>query len=349
MLADILLSEKIIPGVGEMKASKHTNKVQRWKSVILRLLFPLPSLVISLFLLSCSQNEPTLRIASNVWPGYEFVYMARDKGYFDEETVRLVEVPSATAALQSLSAGSIEGAMLTLDEILTARAEGLNLVVVAVLDSSVGADVVMAHPSITRLEELKGKRIGVEQSAVGAVMLDALLHKAKLTTTDVELVYMTVNKHKSAYMNNEVDALVTFEPIKTQVKKTGAIQLFDSSQIPGRIIDVLAVVPEAVQRNANGIKQIIRGHFRARQEFIDNPTEASHILFKRLQIEPDEVPASYEGIDLTGVAENKTMLSGTNPTLIKSAEVLISVMQRANLLKGEVDMNRLVDGSLLPN
>ena len=298
-------------------------------------------------LTACSQNEPLLRIASNVWPGYELIYLAREKEYFNKKEVRLVEVPSATAAIQSLAAGNIEGAMLTLDEVLTARSEGLELVIVAVLDNSVGADVLMAHPSIDNLSSLKGKRIGVEKSAVGAVMLDAALQKANLTATDVQLVYMTVNKHKTAYINNEVDALVTFEPVKTQVQKEGAKLLFDSSQIPGRIIDVLAVLPSAIKKNSKAINTIIKSHFKARSEFIENPLEASKILSKRLQIKPEEVPASYEGIELPGIDQNKKMITGSTPTLEKSAQDLVVIMQRANLLQGKINLTHLIDGSFI--
>jgi len=305
-------------------------------------------LTISIFLTACNQKESLLRIASNVWPGYELMYLARERKYFDEKEIRLVEVPSATAAIQSLAAGNIEGAMLTLDEVLTARAEGLELVVVAVLDNSVGADVLMASPTINDLSSLKGKRIGVEKSAVGAVMLDAVLQKAELSADDVQLVYMTVNKHKSAYINKNVDALVTFEPVKTQVAKAGAKLLFDSSQIPGRIIDVLAVLPEAIKNNPKAIAKLIDSHFKARADYMAKPLDASIILSKRLQINPEEVPSSYEGIELPGVKENKSMLAGTNPLLKNSAQELVTVMQRAKLLQGDITLDHLIDSAFLP-
>ncbi|MGD8483911.1 MAG: ABC transporter substrate-binding protein [Thioalkalispiraceae bacterium] len=298
-------------------------------------------------LIGCSKHEPLLRIASNVWPGYELLYLAREKNFFTRDEVKLIEVPSATVCIQSLAAGNVEGAMLTLDEVLTARAEGLELKVVAILDISNGADVVLAHPSIKSIAELKGKRIGVEQSAVGAVMLDALLEKDGLTVNDVETVYLTVNQHHQAYLDGIVDALVTFEPVRTQLIKSGAHQLFDSSEIPGRIIDVLAVLPHVLKNNPASLRKLIDAHFKARSYFLSNTRQASEILAKRLQLNPSEVPSSYEGLLLPDLKSNHEWLDGENSKLQQSAVKLKNIMQRARLLKKNVSVSELVDSRFL--
>ncbi len=298
-------------------------------------------------LFGCTQKEPLLRVASHVWPGYELIYLAREQQYFLTDAIRLIEVPSATACLQSLAAGTVEGAMLTLDEVLTARSEGLDLKVVCVLDVSLGADVLMTQASITQLSDLKGKRIGVEKSAVGAVMLDAALHKAQLTMADIETVYLTFNRHEEAFLNKEVDALVTFEPVKSQLNKEGANLLFDSSEIPGRIIDVLAVLPSVIQQSPKAIKQLIASHFKARDYFVKNPAAASVILAKRLQLTPAEVPASFIGVELPDLKQNQKMLMGENPPLVASARDLANIMHKANLIQEPVSTDGLFDASLL--
>jgi len=44
-----------------------------------------------------------------------------------------------------------------------------------------------------------------------------------------------------AFKKRQVDAIVTFEPVKSELLSSGANILFDSHQIPGRIVDVLVV------------------------------------------------------------------------------------------------------------
>lgn len=291
---------------------------------------------------ACSKQEPLLRVASNVWPGYEFFYLAREKKYFSTEKIKLIEVPSATICIQSLAAGTIEGAMLTLDEVLTAKSEGLELKVIAVLDISMGADVVIAHPKIKNLSGLKGKKIGVEQSAVGAVMLDALLEKAKLNINDLTISYLTVNKHYQAYIDGQVDAVVTFEPVRTQLLNKGAIQLFDSSSVPGRIIDVLAVLPHVLDTNPEGLKKLIQGHFKAQKYYLSAKKEASIILSKRLQLNPSEVASSYEGLVLPDLQANHDWLDGSPSKLEKSARELKTVMLHAKLMKTDISIDDLI-------
>ncbi len=109
-------------------------------------------LLLLLLLTACGQApRPPLRIATNVWPGYEPLYLARELGYFDPRTVRLVEMGSSTEVLHELRNGTIDGAALTLDEALSAVAEGLPLVVVLVMDISAGADALVARPGLERL------------------------------------------------------------------------------------------------------------------------------------------------------------------------------------------------------
>lgn len=299
-------------------------------------------------LAGCSKNEPFLRIASNVWPGYELIYLARESNYFSNQEIRLIEVPSATVCIQTLAAGTSEGAMLTLDEVLTARSEGLNLEIVAILDISMGADVLMASKDIKQLHDLSGKRIGVEQSAVGAIMLDAILKQGQIKHEDIETHYMTVNQHREAFNNKQVDALITFEPVKTQLESDGAHSIFDSSQIPGRIIDVLAVLPGAIKHSPNNIGKLISAHFLAMHLLETNPSQASKIIARRLQLKPEDVPDTYTGISLPDIQQNHEWLQGRPSRLETSATELMEIMLSAKLLSHEVSLSNLVNPEFLP-
>lgn len=130
--------------------------------------------------LGCARVLPPLRIAAYPWPGYEFLFLGRQEGWFTAEEVHLIETASATDSLARLAAGEVDGAALTLDEVLRAREQGLPLMMVLVFDVSVGADVVMARPEIRTLADLKGRGIGYESSGTGALMLHKLLAVADL-------------------------------------------------------------------------------------------------------------------------------------------------------------------------
>jgi NitT/TauT family transport system substrate-binding protein len=227
-----------------------------------------------------------LRIGAHPWVGYELMYLARSRGFVDPDQVHLIEVPTASASLRALAAGTLEGAGLTLDEVLSARARGLLLRVVAVLDISNGADVLLARPPLSTLAALKGRRIGVEQSATGALMLDAALERAGLRPADLELVPLDFSEHIGAYQSGRVDALVTFEPARSQLLAAGAQVLFSSDQVPGLIVDVLAVRAEAIRPHAKALCALVAGVFRAQTEWQRDAAGCAALMSPRLRLPP---------------------------------------------------------------
>jgi NitT/TauT family transport system substrate-binding protein len=281
--------------------------------------------------------EQALRVGAHPWLGFELLYLARAHQYLGAHQVRLVEVPNASASLRALAAGTLEGAGLTLDEVLSARARGLALQVVAVIDVSRGADVLLGSPAVPTLAALKGRRIGVEQGATGALMLDAALQRAGLGMADVTLVPLEFNEHAAAWQAHKVDALVTFEPVRSQLMQQGARPLFSSAEAPGLIVDVLAVRADVLAEQAAAVRTLVAGLFRARADWLrDGPAQAP-TMAPRLHLPPADVVSAFGLIDLPDEASNRQWLAPGDSLLQQSARRLQQVMRRAALLDGAVD------------
>ena len=211
-------------------------------------------LMLTLLVSACNSTEPQLRIGTTIWPGYEPLYLARSLGYYDDTQVKLIELSTASDVIHSLRSGTLEGAALTLDETLTLLDDGFDLKVILVMDFSDGGDALLAKPEITSIKALRGKRIAVENSNVGAILLDGALLAAELTAADVEIISCTLEEHINCY--SSADAVVTYEPFRTKLLQLGAHQLFDSSQMPGRIVDVLVVHAESTNNNPLSLEQL---------------------------------------------------------------------------------------------
>lgn len=295
----------------------------------------------------CTQASPAaLRIGAHPWVGYELMYLARSRGFIPPEQVRLIEAPTASASLRALAAGTLEGAGLTLDEVLSARARGLMLKVVAVLDVSHGADVLLARAPLDSLSALKGRRIGVEQSATGALMLDAALTRGGLYPTDVTLVPLEFSAHESAFHSARFDALVTFEPMRSQLLQQGARELFSSAQVPGLIVDVLAVRADVVPQQADALRALVAGVFRAQDEWRRDPAACAALMSPRLHLQPGEVTQAFGLLTLPDRAANRHWLGGNPPQLHRAAEQLVAVMRRAALLPAGADPLPAADPAL---
>lgn len=312
--------------------------------MIRKLLFVLLSIVV---LGGCTQ-EPPLRIGSNRWPGYEPLYLARERGYFDNSAVRLVELPSSTDVIQYLRNGSLEGGALTLDEVLSLCAQGIDLRIVLVLDVSNGGDLLLARPGIDRLADLVGKRIGVESTGVGAILLHSALEAAGIPPERVTLVPLTLDEHEEAFLQGRVDALVTFEPVRTKLLQRGAKVLYDSRRMPNPILDVLAVRRQALTRNPIALRTLVRGYFRARHFMETHPQEATKLMAPRLAMKPGEFSRALTTLILPTLADNHRWLAGDRPKLRETAERLLDFMSRHRLIAGACPVQSLATPDFLP-
>lgn len=299
-------------------------------------------------LAGCQTSAAPLRVALNPWIGYALLFLARELGHLPESTARLVEFPSNTASLLAMANHSVSAAALTLDELLLAREGGLDLRAALVFDESCGADVVMVHPSIHRVTGLKGKRIAVESTAVGALMLSRLLEVAGLDATDLIKVPLTADQHVQAYTAGKVDAVITFEPMASRLRSAGAQQLLDSSRFPGLIVDVLAIGPEIGASGERHLRELVRGYFLALAHLQAQPDDASRRLAPHQQLSAADVLEAFRGIRLPSEEENRRWLAGPRPQLVQSADTVGRLMHGARLLRAMPSLEGLCAPDYLP-
>ncbi|WNB74237.1 ABC transporter substrate-binding protein [Methylomonas koyamae] len=287
--------------------------------------------------------QPLLRVATNVWPGYETLYLARSLGLFGSAPIRLVEMTSASQVSHALQNGAVEAAALTLDEAIAAmQQDDVDLRVVLVLDSSEGADTLLARDGIDTVAGLRGKRIGVENTATGAVLLDAALQSAGLDIGQVSIAPMTVNDHLAAWQQGGIDAVVTFEPFRSRILAAGARELFSSRQIPGRILDVLVVRADVLAAHRDALRSLVAAHFAALAYFSANPSDAAQRMAPRLGVAADRVLPLFEGLKLPDRSANREWLAGAAPELTRVAAELAQLMLQHRLIVNPVATANIV-------
>ncbi|MFA6119973.1 MAG: ABC transporter substrate-binding protein [Sideroxydans sp.] len=306
-----------------------------------------PFILLALLLSACSQEaSPPLRIASSPWPGYEPLYLARDLGYLPAEKANIYELPSSDITLESFRNRSADIATLTLDETLDLLHAGVKLRVLVVMDSSHGADAVMATPKIKKLADLKGKRIAIENIPLGVYMLSRLLDAAKLTRADVQIITTAESKHEEMYRQNKADAFITFEPVKTKLAMLGAHDIFDSSDIPNEIFDLLVVHEDVYVQRREEVCNVVQQWYRSLAYMDVSPTEAAVSISKRLGVKTQEFTAMLSGIKTPSLQENLQILSGDQPSIVLAAKKLSDVMVREGQLTTAVDIGLGLDPQL---
>jgi len=219
--------------------------------------------------------EPALRIGTNVWIGCEPFYLARELGRLDPGAVQLVEYPSASEVHRAYRNQAIDGMVISLDELLGLAADGLQPRIILVVDVSHGADVVVGRRGMRTMRDLKGKPVAVESSALGAFVLSRALALNGMQASDVTVVHLESNEQPSAFEKGQVDGAVTFDPYRAQFLRAGAKTLFDSTQIPGEIVDLLAVRATVIEKQPKAIQTLLIGWFGAIDYMKSDPKDAA--------------------------------------------------------------------------
>ena len=255
-----------------------------WRRACRSLLILACGLGLLLALTSCSRvPEGALRIGTNVWIGSEPLYLARELGRLDPATVELVEYPSASEVLRAYRNEAIDGMVISLDELFGLAVDGHQPRIVLVVDVSHGADVVVGRRGMRTMKDLKGKSIAVESSALGAFVLSRALALNGMQASDVKVVHLESNEQPGAFEKGEVDAAVTFDPYRAQFLRAGGKTLFDSTQMPGEIVDLLAVRASVIDKKPNAVRALLAGWFGALDYMNTDPKDAARRMGIRQQ------------------------------------------------------------------
>lgn len=297
---------------------------------------------------SCSQEPPPpLRVATNLWPGYETLYLAQYLGYYNNTSIQMVDLPSGTEEVRAFRNNEVEAAGISLDQALVLAETNPEVRIVTIMDFSEGGDVILAKPEIPNLQGLKGKRVGVEANALGAYVITRALEKAKMSTKDIQIVSLGLSEHERAFKAGKVDAVVTFGPARNKLLSAGARQVFDSSQIPGEIVDVLIVRDSVIKNQPEAVKTLVRGRFQALEYLNNNPQDAARQIAPRTGITPEQFLDSVKGLRSPDLQQNQKLLGKTDPSLLQTTKQLIQVMVDNQLLSGPIDPAPLLDDRIV--
>ncbi|VTU33075.1 Putative aliphatic sulfonates-binding protein precursor [Variovorax sp. SRS16] len=288
---------------------------------------------IALVLAGCVREpEPALRIGTNVWIGSEPLYLARELGYLAPKTVQLLEYPSASEVLRAFRNQAIDGMVISLDELFGLAVEGMMPRAILVVDVSNGADAIVGRAGMKTMKDLQGKRVAVESGALGAFVLSRALALNGMQASDITVVQMESNEQPSAFEKGQVDGAVTFDPYRAQLLQNGGATLFDSTRIPGEIVDMVVVRQSVLDKQSKTVQTLLVGWFKAIDYLQREPADAARRMGIRQQTTGEQYLAGLRGLHIPSREENLKMIGGATPELVPAGRRLMDLMLQAKLL-----------------
>jgi NitT/TauT family transport system substrate-binding protein len=288
------------------------------------------------------EPESPLHIGTNVWIGSEPLYLARELGHLDAKSVRLVEYPSASEVLRAFRNQAIDGMVISLDEVFGLAVDGLQPRIILVVDVSHGADAIVGRPGMHAMKDLKGRRVAVESGALGAFVLSRALALNGMKAGDIKIVQLESNEQPTAFQKGQVDGAVTFDPYRAQLLRAGGATVFDSTQIPGEIVDLLAVRASVLDKQPKAIQKLLAGWFGAIDYLKREPRDAARRMGIRQQTSGEQFLQALQGLHIPSREENLDMLSGATPGLAVTGGRLMDLMLEAKLLSARLNIEEVL-------
>ncbi len=315
--------------------------------------------ILNLFIFGCSEkvsiNKP-VRISINIWPGYAFAFIAKEKGFFKKNNVD-VELVLETSILDSLKLfknGDVDGCFDVFPDIVMTNLEGISAKVVYIADYSISGDVIVGKPDIRSLSDLKGKKVSfVGVDTFSNIFVFDAISRVGLMEYDLNFANIKAHDVLEALETGMIDAGHTWEPTLSKALNKGYKVLANASDCPGIIIDVLAFKKEFIEKRPEDVNAVIKSLIQARNYLENNKEESLKIMASCLNITQEEVNMGINGVFLPDLEENIKLMSFTEVkgsiSLIESTKIIMDYYinrgQALTLIRpDEIICNKFISG-----
>jgi len=240
------------------------------------------------------------------WFGFAPTHVAQNLGYFEEEGLEVTWVFENDRAnvYPGLHGGDIDCTMRTIGEHMSRPLTAdSNLVVIGVIDVSVGADGVIGAPGINSVTDLVGKVFAGEINHPGTVMTAYALKQAGHSLSDVDLRLIATDDGQAVFEDPEVAALATWEPMMSEIvantSRKGSKILLSSKDFNGLITDVVIANKSSYENNREKYAKMMRGIYRAIDLYNSDPDKFLKTAAPTYDVTPDIMKGDLGGVYYT--------------------------------------------------
>ena len=204
-----------------------------------------------------AQEKTEFRVAWSIYVGWMPWGYLEDSGIMDKWAekygidVEIVQINDYIESINQYTAGAFDGVTATnMDTLSIPSGSGVDTTALIVGDYSNGNDAVILKGEGT-LADLAGKPVNLVELSVSHYLLARGLDSVGLSEADLAGVLNTSDADMiAAFATDDVQAVVTWNPlVSTIMEEPGATMLFDSSDIPGEIIDLMVVNTATLEAN----------------------------------------------------------------------------------------------------
>ena len=217
-------------------------------------------LVTSLFLSSFTAHAETKDKFSVAWTIYAgwmpWDYAANAgivKKWADKYGIEIdvVQINDYVESINQYTAGQFDGCTMTnMDAFTIPAAGGVDSTALIIGDFSNGNDGVVLKGADKSVADIKGQNVNLVELSVSHYLLARALDTVGMTEKDVSVVNTSDADLVGVFSTSDVTSTVTWNPLLSEIMTMPEVsKVFDSSDIPGEIIDLMVVNSDVLAEN----------------------------------------------------------------------------------------------------
>lgn len=164
--------------------------------------------------------------------------------------IEVVQINDYIESINQYTAGAFDGCVMTnMDALTIPAASSVDSTALIVGDFSAGNDGIVLKDK-TNLKDIKGQNVNLVELSVSHYLLARALESVGMSERDVKVVNTSDADLVGVFGSKDVSAAVTWNPLLSEITAMpNTHKVFDSSQVPGEIIDMMVVKTETLNAN----------------------------------------------------------------------------------------------------
>jgi NitT/TauT family transport system substrate-binding protein len=290
-----------------------------------------------------------IRIGAYYWPGFYWMDVAQEKGWFKEAglNVELVDTnPDFFASYDDLVDGKLDLVQFTTFDFTLYNARGKDLVGVVCSDYSSGAEGLVAREGITSIRDLAGKKVALSKGTYLEYLFSAVAERESLDLATVTFVDAPGEKVHEEFIAGRADAFLTYEPYVAEgLAKGKGTRLFTTAEAAGVSSSVGTMRRDFIKQRPADVQALL-GVWQRTTNFIkSNPDEAFAIVAQVQKKTPAEVKEFVLSDKILDLRDNRTAFTYAAgiDSLHGSIRQISDFIVRQGLASEKVDSTDVLD------
>jgi NitT/TauT family transport system substrate-binding protein len=210
-------------------------------------------------------EKPTVKIGWSIYVGWMPWDYADAEGILkkwgDKYNVELKLMPKMDyiASIEAYVAGQLDACVMTNMEALDMPcASGIKSTALIIGDYSNGNDAILTRDGIT-IDNIKGNAVYLVELSVSHYLLNRYLQTKNLKEKDIKITNTSDSDIAPIFISNkDAKVVVTWNPLVMEIMKNpGISKVYDSSEIPGEILDLLMVRTDLLEKHPEVGKALV--------------------------------------------------------------------------------------------